>query len=53
LVTRDAARCLRLFIRARKGSALRRFSLLGKSGVYRQTLMGTLGLYLAFLWRRI
>ncbi|WP_292385119.1 glycosyltransferase [Mesorhizobium sp.] len=53
LFTRDAARCLRLFIRARKGSALRRFSLLGKSGVYRQTLMGTLGLYLAFLWRRI
>ncbi|WP_245468352.1 MULTISPECIES: glycosyltransferase family 2 protein [unclassified Mesorhizobium] len=53
LITRDAALCLRLFIRARKGSALRRFSLLGKSGVYRQTLMGTLGLYLAFLWRRI
>jgi glycosyltransferase involved in cell wall biosynthesis len=53
LITRDAALCLRLFISARKGSAFRRFSLLGKSGVYRQTLMGTLGLYLAFLWRRI
>ncbi|WP_245464759.1 glycosyltransferase family 2 protein [Mesorhizobium sp. M1E.F.Ca.ET.045.02.1.1] len=53
LITRDAALCLRLFIRARKGSIFRRFSLLGKSGVYRQTLMGTLGLYLAFLWRRI
>ncbi|OHV87265.1 glycosyltransferase family 2 protein [Mesorhizobium sp. ORS 3428] len=53
LITRDAALCLRLFIRARKGSVFRRFSLLGKSGVYRQTLMGTLGLYLAFLWRRI
>ncbi len=53
LITRDAAHCLGMFIRARKGSVLRRFSLLGKSGVYRQTLMGTLGLYLAFLWRRI
>ena len=53
LLTRDAALCLRLFIRARKGSVFRRFSLLSKSGVYRQTLMGTLGLYLAFLWRRI
>ncbi|MDG4880371.1 glycosyltransferase family 2 protein [Mesorhizobium sp. WSM4884] len=53
LIARDAALCLRLFIRARKGSTFRRFSLLGKSGVYRQTLMGTLGLYLAFLWRRI
>lgn len=53
LITHDAAHRLGLFIRARKGSVLRRFSLLGKSGVYRQTLMGTLGLYLAFLWRRI
>jgi glycosyltransferase involved in cell wall biosynthesis len=53
LLARDAALCLRLFIRARRGSLIRRFSLLGKSGVYRQTLMGTLGLYLAFLWRRI
>ncbi|TIV09665.1 MAG: glycosyltransferase family 2 protein, partial [Mesorhizobium sp.] len=49
----DPALCLRLFIRARKGSTFRRFRLLGKSGVYRQTLMGTLGLYLAFLSRRI
>ncbi|WP_292493565.1 glycosyltransferase family 2 protein [Mesorhizobium sp.] len=53
LIARDAALCLRLFIRARKGSTSRRFSLLRKSGVYRQTLMGTLGLYLAFLSRRI
>ncbi|WP_292324865.1 glycosyltransferase family 2 protein [Mesorhizobium sp.] len=53
LLTREAALCLRLFIRARKGNVFRRFSLLSKSGVYRQTLMGTLGLYLAFLWRRI
>lgn len=53
LIARDAALCLRLFIRARKGNVFRRFSLLGKSGVYRQTLTGTLGLYLAFLWRRI
>lgn len=53
LIAHDAALCLRLFIRARKGGIFRRFSLLGKSGVYRQTLMGTLGLYLAFLSRRI
>ncbi|WP_292519541.1 glycosyltransferase family 2 protein [Mesorhizobium sp.] len=53
LIARDAALCLRLFIRARKGSTSRRFSLLRKSGVYRQTLMGTLGLYLAFLSHRI
>ncbi|TJV74011.1 MAG: glycosyltransferase family 2 protein [Mesorhizobium sp.] len=53
LIAPDPAHCLRLFIRARKGSTFRRFRLLGKSGVYRQTLMGTLGLYLAFLSRRI
>ncbi|RWD72585.1 MAG: glycosyltransferase family 2 protein [Mesorhizobium sp.] len=53
LIAPDPAFCLRLFIRARKGSTFRRFRLLGKSGVYRQTLMGTLGLYLAFLSRRI
>ncbi|UCI06840.1 glycosyltransferase family 2 protein [Mesorhizobium sp. B1-1-8] len=53
LLTHDAALCLRLFIKARKGNVLRRFRLLGRSGVYRQTFMGTLGLYLAFLWRRI
>jgi hypothetical protein len=32
---------------------LRRLRLLRKTGVYRQTLAGTLGLYLAFIWRRI
>ena len=53
LIARDAELCLSLFIRARQGSIFRRFGLLGKSGVYRQTLMGTLGLYLAFLSRRI
>jgi len=53
LLTGDAALCLGQFIGARKGNVFRRFSLLGKSGVYRQTLIGTLGLYLAVLWRRI
>jgi glycosyltransferase involved in cell wall biosynthesis len=53
ILSRDAAACLGLFIRARKGGVLRRLHLLRKSGVYRQTLGGTLGLYLAFIWRRI
>jgi glycosyltransferase involved in cell wall biosynthesis len=53
LIARDAALCLRLFIRARKGNIFKRFGLLNKSGVYRQTFMGMLGLYVAFLWRRI
>ncbi|TIV56943.1 MAG: glycosyltransferase family 2 protein [Mesorhizobium sp.] len=53
LISRDAAACLSLFIKAREGNVFRHFRLLGKSGVYRQTFMGTLGLYLAFLWRRI
>ncbi|ESX96193.1 MULTISPECIES: glycosyltransferase family 2 protein [unclassified Mesorhizobium] len=53
ILTRDAAACLGLFIRARKGGILRRLRLLRKSGVYRQTLAGTLGLYVAFIWRRI
>ncbi|MEP6565021.1 MAG: glycosyltransferase family 2 protein [Mesorhizobium sp.] len=53
ILTKDAAACLGLFIRSRKGGVLRRLRLLTKSGVYRQTLAGTLGLYLAFIWRRI
>lgn len=53
LLAHDAALCLQLFIGARAGNLFRRFSMLRKSGVYRQTLMGTLGLYLALLWRRI
>jgi glycosyltransferase involved in cell wall biosynthesis len=53
LITRDAELCLRLFVGAREGNLFRRFGLLRKSGVYRQTWMGSLGLYLAFLCRRI
>ncbi len=53
ILSKDAAACLGLFIRSRKGGVLRRLRLLRKSGVYRQTLAGTLGLYLAFIWRRI
>lgn len=53
ILTKDAAACLSLFIRARKGGVFRRLRLLRKSGVYRQTLPGTLGLYLAFVWSRI
>lgn len=53
LVTREAASCLRLFAEARQAGVVKRFRLLAQSGVYRQTAMGTLGLYLALLWRRI
>ncbi|MDX8524504.1 glycosyltransferase family 2 protein [Mesorhizobium sp. MSK_1335] len=53
LLTRDAEHCLETFIEARKGNVFERFSLLRKSGVYRQTFLGTLGLYLAVLRRWI
>jgi len=53
ILTPDAALCLRLFAEARQAGLFRRFGLLAKSGVYRQTVMGTLGLYLACLCRRI
>ncbi|QPC95306.1 glycosyltransferase [Mesorhizobium sp. INR15] len=53
ILTRDAAACLDLFTKSRQGGLFRRLRLLRKSGVYRQTLAGTLGLYLAFIWRRI
>ena len=53
LLTGDAQHCLSLFAGAREGGVFKRFSLLRKSGVYRQTLFGTLGLYLAVLRRWI
>ncbi|QND65742.1 glycosyltransferase family 2 protein [Mesorhizobium loti] len=53
LLTEDAAACLDLFTRGRQGGLFRRLAALRKSGVYRQTLSGTLGLYLAFILGRI
>ncbi|MER8753571.1 glycosyltransferase family 2 protein [Mesorhizobium sp. M1050] len=53
LLTEDAAACLDLFIRGREGGLFRRLAGLRKSGVYRQTVSGTLGLYLAFIVGRI
>ncbi|MER9952323.1 glycosyltransferase family 2 protein [Mesorhizobium sp. M0047] len=53
LLTEDAAACLDLFIRGRQGGLFHRLAGLRKSGVYRQTLSGTLGLYLAFILGRI
>jgi glycosyltransferase involved in cell wall biosynthesis len=53
LLTSDAQHCLSLFASAREGGVFKRFSLLRQSGVYRQTLLGTLGLYLAVLRRWI
>lgn len=53
LLTEDAAACLDLFTRGREGGLFRRLAGLHKSGVYRQTVSGTLGLYLAFILGRI
>ncbi|WP_245441975.1 glycosyltransferase family 2 protein [Mesorhizobium hawassense] len=49
LLTSDAEHCLEMFIEARNSAVFKRFRLLRKSGVYRQTVLGTLGLYLAVL----
>ncbi|UVK44430.1 glycosyltransferase family 2 protein [Mesorhizobium sp. AR07] len=53
LLTSDAAACLDLFTNGRRGNLFQRLGALRKSGVYRQTLPGTLGLYLAFTLGRI
>jgi len=53
LLTSDAQHCLSLFAGARESGVFKRFSLLRKCGVYRQTVLGTLGLYLAVLRRWI
>lgn len=53
LLTPDATACLHLFKSGRRGSLFQRLRALRKSGVYRQTLAGTLGLYLAFVLGRI
>ncbi|MGX7872048.1 glycosyltransferase family 2 protein [Mesorhizobium sp. ORM6] len=53
LLTQDAAACLDLFASGRQGSLFRRLGALRKTGVYRQTFAGTLGLYLAFILGRI
>jgi len=49
LLTQDATACLDLFARGRQGGLFQRLGCLRESGVYRQTLFGTLGLYLAFI----
>ena len=53
LLTEDAAACVDLFTKGRQGNLFQRLGGLRKSGVYRQTLAGTLGLYLAFILGRI
>jgi glycosyltransferase involved in cell wall biosynthesis len=53
LLAADSAACLNLFTESRKGGLFRRLSYLRRSGVYRQTLFGTLGLYLAIIWGRV
>ncbi|MBZ9997317.1 glycosyltransferase family 2 protein [Mesorhizobium sp. BH1-1-4] len=53
LLTQDALACLDLFANGRRGGLFQRLGALRKSGVYRQTFAGTLGLYLAFALGRI
>lgn len=53
ILTKDATRALDLFLTSRTGGILHRLRFLRRSGVYRQTILGTLGLYLAFVTRRM
>jgi glycosyltransferase involved in cell wall biosynthesis len=53
LLTSDAEACLDLFANGRRGSLFQRLAALRKTGVYRQTFSGTIGLYLAFILGRI
>ncbi|RVA71058.1 glycosyltransferase family 2 protein, partial [Mesorhizobium sp. M7A.F.Ca.US.006.04.2.1] len=53
LLTEDAMVCLDLFTHGRDGGLFRRLAGLRRSGVYRQTVSGNLGLYLAFILGRI
>ena len=53
LLAADSAACLDLFIESRSGGVFRRLSYLRRSGVYRQTLFGTLGLYFATICGRV
>ncbi len=53
LLAADSAACLDLFMESRRGGVFRRLSYLRRSGVYRQTLFGTLGLYFATITGRV
>lgn len=53
LLAADAAACLDLFMESRRGGVFHRLSYLRRSGVYRQTLFGTLGLYFATISGRV
>ncbi|PSH57394.1 glycosyltransferase family 2 protein [Phyllobacterium sophorae] len=53
LLTREAREACDLFNGVRKASLFRRLYYLFRSGVYRQTMFGQLGLYMAALLRKI
>lgn len=53
LLTQEATASLDIFSNGRQGNLFQRLGALRKSGVYRQTVAGTLGLYLAFILGRI
>ena len=52
-LTPDSVTTLNLFIEARKSGLLRRLRALHRAGVYRQTLMGNLGLLTAAVFNRM
>lgn len=53
LLTGDARQACELFLRAREGTVTQRLRNLWASGVYRQTVLGSLALYLAVVMKRI
>jgi glycosyltransferase involved in cell wall biosynthesis len=53
LLDEDALRVIDAFRKARRGPLPRRFAYLRRSGVYRQSVYGNLGLYLAVAIRKI
>lgn len=53
LLTSDNQECLDNFMAARQSDLIKRFFLFRRSGIYRQTLMGNLGLLLALLTNKV
>lgn len=53
MLTPDALEVIRLFKKARKASLFSRFATLLRSGLYRQTAYGQIGLYVACLLRKL
>ncbi|MEP9318833.1 glycosyltransferase family 2 protein [Pseudomonas sp. LABIM340] len=52
-LSKDSQQTLALFVQARKSTLLKRLFLISRSGVYRQTLLGNLGLTAAAILQRL